>query len=106
VNNVAVIPGNVNPASNGTSFLNEAFQLSIVQNGANAVTVNVTASGNPNVIVASVGVNLAAPPGGLTPLTIASSAPGGATFVANLNFQNLSSSDIPNLVQDNAFIQT
>ncbi len=107
VNNITVNPSNVNPPTNGSSFLNEAFQFNIVQNGASAVTVNVTASGNPNVIVASVAVNFAAgPPGGLTPITIASSAPGGATFVANLNFQNLSANDIPSLVNQTAFVST
>lgn len=106
VGSITVNPAALNPAAGQTEFLNEAFQVQIAPNGASAVSVLVTASGNPGVIVASLGVNLTAPPTAPVPITIPSSAPGGATFVANLDFQGLAPSNIPQIAGESAFIAT
>ncbi len=106
-----------NPGSNATCFLDETFRIVITPSTVTGTSfiVNAFASGTvpaggvaPD--VAPIATLIITPTGAngnaLVSLTITSSAVGGATFVATLNFQGITVSDIANIVGTNAFVAT
>ncbi len=110
VNSVNVATASLlSPSSNATCFLDEAFQIVIAPStvSPSSFIVNAFASGTVGGgPLATLTVDFTTTMGALTPLTITSSAGGGATFVATLDFRGLTISDIATIVGQSAFTQT
>ncbi len=118
VNNVGIATVSLtNPGSNATCFLDETFRIVITPSTVTGTSfiVNAFASGTVPAAglqadVAPIATLIITPTGAngnaLVGLTITSSAVGGATFVATLNFQGITVSDIANIVGTNAFVST
>ncbi len=105
-------PQLLSPSTNATCFLDEAFEFTIAAStiSTSSFIVDVFASGcivsGVPATIASEVVDFTVSAGTLTPITVPSSAPGGATFVATLNFSGLTFSDIPGIIGKTAFAET